>query len=65
MPKMKTHKGSAKRMMVTAKGKITHKRPGRRHLLSNKRGRRLQKLSRTGAVHEVFVQRYLEAMGAL
>lgn len=65
MPKMKTHKGSASRMKVTATGKIIHKRSGMGHLLSNKRGRRNQKMRRTGILHEVFLQRYLEALGSL
>ena len=34
MPKEKTHKGAAKRMKLTAKGKIRMARAGKSHLMS-------------------------------
>jgi large subunit ribosomal protein L35 len=40
MPKMKTHKGSAKRFKVTKKGKIKHYNAGRSHLMSAKSPKR-------------------------
>lgn len=46
MPKIKTHRGAAKRFIVTGKGKVKHKKPGLRHLLigmSGNRGRHLRK----------------------
>jgi len=46
MPKMKTHSGTKKRVKVTGKGKLTHERANRRHLLEvkpSKRTRRLMK----------------------
>jgi large subunit ribosomal protein L35 len=46
MPKIKSHRGAAKRFKITATGKVKHKRPGLRHLLigmSANRGRRLRK----------------------
>lgn len=33
MPKLKTHRGAAKRFRFTGKGKIKHKKAGLRHLL--------------------------------
>lgn len=42
--KMKTHKGLAKRVKVTARGKVKVRRPGTSHLLSGKSGKRLRKL---------------------
>ncbi len=36
MPKMKTHRGAAKRLMITGKGKITRRRAGKNHLLEHK-----------------------------
>ncbi len=54
MPKMKTHKGAAKRMKVTGTGKVTHQMTFHQHKLvhkSAKRRRRLRKdvvLSATG-----------------
>lgn len=46
MPKMKTHSGAKKRFKVTGTGKIKHKKPGQRHLLTGmkaKKGRSLRK----------------------
>ena len=40
MPKMKTHKGAAKRFKVTKKGKIKHYNSGRSHLMSAKSPKR-------------------------
>ena len=40
MPKMKTHKATAKRLKVTGSGKIMHKRPGAAHLLAKKSSKR-------------------------
>ena len=36
MPKLKTHKGTAKRVKVTASGKITRRRASGNHLLAKK-----------------------------
>ena len=36
MPKLKTHKGMAKRIKVTAGGKLLHRRAYRGHLLAHK-----------------------------
>ena len=33
MPKIKTHRGAAKRFIISAGGKVRHKKPGLRHLL--------------------------------
>ncbi len=38
MSKMKTHKGAKKRVKITASGKVTAKRPGKRHLNWHKGG---------------------------
>ena len=42
MPKMKTHKGLKKRVRVTARGKVKHRRAGSGHLLSHKTGKHLR-----------------------
>jgi len=34
MPKIKSHRGAAKRFWVTATGKVKHKKTGLRHLLT-------------------------------
>ena len=36
MPKLKTHKGIAKRIKITATGKLLHRRAFRGHLLAHK-----------------------------
>ncbi len=36
MPKLKTHKGTAKRVKLTATGKITRRRASGNHLLAKK-----------------------------
>ncbi|HXL02091.1 MAG TPA: 50S ribosomal protein L35 [Candidatus Atribacteria bacterium] len=46
MPKMKTHRGAAKRFKITATGKIKRGQAGKSHLLAHKdrdRKRRLKK----------------------
>lgn len=40
MPKMKTHKGTAKRVKLTASGKVTRRRAGAGHLLAKKNASR-------------------------
>ena len=44
MPKMKTHRGAAKRFKKTGSGKITRKRQGMGHLLSHKSRKRKRRL---------------------
>lgn len=36
MPKLKTHRGAAKRLRATAGGKLKRKQPGHSHLLTGK-----------------------------
>lgn len=50
MPKMKTHKGAAKRFKLTGTGKIRRRRPNRSHLLEKKTSRRKRRLGRPGEV---------------
>ena len=45
MPKMKTHKATAKRVRVTATGKIVHKRAGAAHMLMKKSARRKRRMA--------------------
>ncbi len=40
MPKQKTHKGVAKRVRITARGKVRHKAACASHLMSGKGGKR-------------------------
>ena len=50
MPKMKTHKGTAKRFKVTKKGRVRRRKCGSGHLLSHKSGKKLRKLRQPALV---------------
>ena len=52
MPKMKTNRAAAKRFAVTGKGRVKHKKAGRRHLLSNKAAGRKRHLREDKLVTE-------------
>lgn len=47
MPKIKTHKGLAKRVKITGTGKVKRRKAGAGHLLSDKSGKRRRQLRRT------------------
>ncbi|MDQ3762837.1 MAG: 50S ribosomal protein L35 [Actinomycetota bacterium] len=44
MPKNKTHRGTAKRVKLSATGKLLRQRAGRRHLLEKKSSRITRRL---------------------
>ena len=46
MPKMKPHRGAAKRFRVTGKGKIIRKKAYNSHLFSSKNAKRLRSLEK-------------------
>jgi large subunit ribosomal protein L35 len=50
MPKMKTHKGAAKRFKVTGSGKITRRKAFKNHILEKKSPKRKRNLSKTTEV---------------
>ncbi len=49
MPKMKSHRGSAKRFEVSPTGKIRRRRAFAAHLLENKSSKRKRRLQAGGA----------------
>ena len=51
MPKLKTHKGLAKRVKVTGTGKLKHMRAGASHLMSVKNAKRRRHIRATSVVH--------------
>lgn len=51
MPKMKRHKGLAKRVKVSAGGKILYKKSNAGHLMSGKGGNRRRRLARKGLLN--------------
>ncbi|HEV3402188.1 MAG TPA: 50S ribosomal protein L35 [Acidimicrobiales bacterium] len=50
MPKMKTHRGAAKRFAVTGTGKIVRRKAFRSHLLEKKPSTRTRRLAREAEV---------------
>ena len=50
MPRLKTHRGAAKRFKLTARGKVLRRRSGLRHILTSKRRKRKRKLGRAALV---------------
>lgn len=63
MPKMKTHKGIAKRVKVTATGKVLFRRPGRRHLLSAKSAKRRRALRRVRVASPADAAKFKKLLG--
>lgn len=53
MPKMKTHRGAAKRFKRTGTGKISRMRKGKQHILTKKRMKRKRKLRQRALVDPV------------
>jgi large subunit ribosomal protein L35 len=45
MPKQKTHKGLAKRVRITASGKVKYKHCGGGHLMSSKNAKRRRRIA--------------------
>ncbi len=61
MPKMKTHRGAAKRFKKTGTGKIVHSRANKQHILTKKSAKRKRQL-RKGAVVAAVDQKRLKQM---
>ena len=45
MPKMKTHRGAAKRFRVTRTGKVLHRKATGKHMLTKKTGSRKRRVT--------------------
>jgi large subunit ribosomal protein L35 len=52
MPKLKTHKGAAKRFNITGKGKIKRRKAYKSHLLTGKSSKRTRGLRKATLVSE-------------
>jgi large subunit ribosomal protein L35 len=50
MPKMKTHKGAAKRFKVTGTGKLVRRQANMNHILEKKASKRTRRLKREESV---------------
>jgi large subunit ribosomal protein L35 len=64
MPKQKTHKGLAKRVKVTAAGRIKHHKAGASHLMSVKNAKRRRRIRKPGTLASTtFTRKMREAIG--
>lgn len=51
MPKMKTHRGAAKRFRLTGTGKLKRSKAFKSHILTKKSAKRKRNLRKAGYVH--------------
>ncbi|HEX8803291.1 MAG TPA: 50S ribosomal protein L35 [Acidimicrobiales bacterium] len=51
MPKMKTHRGAAKRFKVTGTGKLRRRQANRNHFFEKKPSTRMRRLARPESLH--------------
>ena len=52
MPKMKTHRGAAKRFKKTGSGKIVRTKSNKQHILTKKSPKRKRHLRKSALVHK-------------
>lgn len=64
MPKMKTHKGTAKRVKLTGTGKVTRQRAFGNHMLSKKSKSRKRAINTTAIVSGKIATNVKRALGA-
>lgn len=57
MPKIKTHKGAAKRFKRTASGKLKRSKAYRSHLMRKKGPKRVRKLRKSGLISDADMPR--------
>lgn len=50
MPKMKTHKGAAKRFSITGTGKVKRFKANKSHILTKKTSKRKRRLRQSGLI---------------
>ena len=63
MPKMKTHKGTAKRIRSTATGKVMRRRASGNHLLSKKSASRKRTIGSSAEVTGKIAKNIKRALG--
>ena len=63
MPKMKTHRGAAKRFKVTGSGKITKNNAFKRHLLESKSAKRKRGLRKDEVISHGDTRRVKRMLG--
>jgi len=57
MPKLKTHRGAAKRFKATGSGRLKHKHPYHSHILTSKTAKRKRQLRQAEYVSAVEAKR--------
>jgi len=65
MPKMKTHRGAAKRFKKTGTGKIVRSRRNKQHILTKKSPKRKRHLRKDALVHPVDERRVKQMVPSL
>jgi large subunit ribosomal protein L35 len=63
MPKMKTHRGAAKRFKRTGTGKLVRKQAGVSHLLEHKSGQRRRRQQRETGIADGDMRRVRKMLG--
>ncbi len=63
MPKMKTHRGAAKRFKVTGRGKLSYKHAFTSHILTKKTTKRKRQLRKDGIVDETNAKNIKQMLG--
>ena len=63
MPKMKTHKGAAKRFKLTGSGKIKRRQANKNHILEKKSPKRIRQLRQPTLVAGSDVKNIKRALG--
>jgi large subunit ribosomal protein L35 len=63
MPKLKTHKGTAKRMKLTGSGKVTRRRAFGTHLLAKKSKSRKRAINTSATVTGAMAKNVKRALG--
>lgn len=64
MPKMKTHKGTAKRVKLTSTGKLTRRRAFGNHMLSKKSKSRKRNINSTAVIKGGMAKNIKRVIGA-
>lgn len=62
MPKMKTHKGIAKRVKKTAKGKLKRSKAFHSHILTKKSGKRKRSLRQSDLIDKTYEKKYKQLL---
>ena len=65
MPKMKTHRGAAKRFKKTGTGKFVRSKSNKQHILTKKSTRRKRRLRKSALVDPVDARRLKEMLPSL